>query len=140
MSDTTTASRLLFDRYYTFASLIILSYDTLVTISIEVEKIWKRRYTGLTILWFLNRWHILLALVPFLISFFERTWTEKKFVYNSPSSAIQKRDGHLKKLFPVAIASTDTPCLSPLPSALLLESYFPLGHTASTSAICGLLL
>lgn len=62
----------IFDRYYTFASLSsssqhlkpsencpkivifqLLSYDTLLTISFEVEKIWKRKYTGLTILWFL---------------------------------------------------------------------------------------
>ena len=31
----------------------LLSYDILLTFSTEVDKIWRRKFTGVTVLWFL---------------------------------------------------------------------------------------
>ena len=31
----------------------MLTYDTILTLPLEVEKIWSRKYTVVTVLWFL---------------------------------------------------------------------------------------
>ena len=36
--------------------LALLSYDIVLTFSTEVDKIWRRKFTGVTVLWFLVRW------------------------------------------------------------------------------------
>lgn len=39
----------------------MMVYDITITFSQEVEKVWKRRFSGLTILWFLVRpYHVYL--------------------------------------------------------------------------------
>ena len=57
----------------------MMVYDITITFSQEVEKVWKRRFSGLTILWFLVRpYHV------YLISDGERgkgiTWSFVKFL------------------------------------------------------------
>ncbi|KAI5119656.1 hypothetical protein M0805_007747 [Coniferiporia weirii] len=51
-------------KFYALASLIMMVYDNFLTFSTEVEKIWKRKFSGLTLLYFLNRWVFLLAVIP----------------------------------------------------------------------------
>ena len=46
----------------------MMAYDIILTFSIEIEKIWKQRFSGLTILWLLVSFlrHILLIVLIFL--------------------------------------------------------------------------
>ncbi|THH10129.1 hypothetical protein EW145_g1544 [Phellinidium pouzarii] len=39
-----------------------------------VEKVWRRKFTGLTVLWFLNRWVFFLAVIPTIVSFHDPQW------------------------------------------------------------------
>ena len=46
----------------------MLFYDILITFGDEVEKIWKQRFTGATVLWFLVS-HALFSSVDLSLSF-----------------------------------------------------------------------
>ena len=48
---------------------MILIYDQLITLSDEVEHVWKRKWTGATLLFFLNRYATLFkTIVGFAIN------------------------------------------------------------------------
>ncbi|PAV21464.1 hypothetical protein PNOK_0409100 [Pyrrhoderma noxium] len=64
-------------KSYALAAFTMMVYDITITFSQEVEKVWKRRFSGLTILWFLNRWIFFLATIPTLFSFHDPRWTDK---------------------------------------------------------------
>ncbi|EJC99729.1 uncharacterized protein FOMMEDRAFT_160173 [Fomitiporia mediterranea MF3/22] len=65
----TAATHLEAAKYYDLAAFVMLLYDTLLTIPREVDKIWKKHWTGVTLLWFLNRWIFILAVVPTIVAF-----------------------------------------------------------------------
>ncbi|TCD67180.1 hypothetical protein EIP91_000406 [Steccherinum ochraceum] len=64
----TAATHLAGAKYYAMASFVMMTYDILLTFPTELEKIWKQRYSGVTVLWFMNRWFFLAAVIPTIAS------------------------------------------------------------------------
>ncbi|EJD00205.1 uncharacterized protein FOMMEDRAFT_148482 [Fomitiporia mediterranea MF3/22] len=52
----------------------MLVYDIALTFTTEVEKIWKQKFTGLTVLWFLNRWLFLLEVTVVYVAYLDPGW------------------------------------------------------------------
>lgn len=50
----------------------MLVYDIMLTFPREVNKIWRKtRLSGLTVIWFCNRWVFLLMVIPTIASEFK---------------------------------------------------------------------
>ncbi|KAH8111800.1 hypothetical protein DFH11DRAFT_1546390 [Phellopilus nigrolimitatus] len=66
---TSAALHLLATKYYAIAAegKSMVAYDIILTFPLEVEKIWKQKFSGLTILWFLNRWVYFFASIVTMI-------------------------------------------------------------------------
>ncbi|EJC99747.1 uncharacterized protein FOMMEDRAFT_22837 [Fomitiporia mediterranea MF3/22] len=62
-------------KYYAIASFAMLVYDIFLTFSTEVEKIWKRRFTAVTVLWVMIRWIYLAGIIVIYVSYFDPDWT-----------------------------------------------------------------
>ncbi|EMD37587.1 hypothetical protein CERSUDRAFT_154305 [Gelatoporia subvermispora B] len=71
---TTTADHLLAAKLYSLASCVMLFYDIALTFGDEVEKIWKQRFTGATVLWFMNRYLSPLGYIVIIVSFNDPNW------------------------------------------------------------------
>ncbi|PAV21453.1 hypothetical protein PNOK_0408000 [Pyrrhoderma noxium] len=56
------------------AGYSMMAYDVLLTFSDEVERIWKKRFSFLTVLWFLNRWVYGAAYIVVIIGFYDPNW------------------------------------------------------------------
>ncbi|KAI5119657.1 hypothetical protein M0805_007748 [Coniferiporia weirii] len=69
----------------------MMVYDNLLTLSPEVEKIWKRKFSGLTLLYFLNRWVFLLAIIPAYIGLFDQ-WSHEVDVSHFPTQYFKLMD------------------------------------------------
>ncbi|THH07848.1 hypothetical protein EW145_g3107 [Phellinidium pouzarii] len=65
----TSAEHLVAAKYYALCSFVMLTYDISLTLSLEIEKIWKKQISGLSVLWFLNRWVFFAAVIPTIASF-----------------------------------------------------------------------
>jgi len=48
-------------KYFFFAALAITVYDHVLTLDIEVEHIWKRKFSAVTVLFFFTRYYFLVA-------------------------------------------------------------------------------
>jgi len=70
----TTAEHLLAAKLYSLASCVMLFYDIALTFGDEVEKIWKQRFTGATVLWFMNRYLSPLGYIVIIVSFNDPNW------------------------------------------------------------------
>ncbi|KAH9918705.1 uncharacterized protein BXZ73DRAFT_105103 [Epithele typhae] len=70
----TAADHLLAAKMYSLASCVMLFYDIAITFGDEVEKIWKQRFTGATVLWFLNRYLSPLGYIVIIVSFQDPDW------------------------------------------------------------------
>ncbi|OCH85812.1 hypothetical protein OBBRIDRAFT_807230 [Obba rivulosa] len=75
-----TADRhLLAVKMFNMVSCVMLWYDIALTFGDEVEKIWKQRFTGATILWFMNRYPLPLGvehmLIPDSPAIHDPSWT-----------------------------------------------------------------
>ncbi|KAH8102082.1 hypothetical protein BXZ70DRAFT_906079 [Cristinia sonorae] len=68
---TKAATHLTAAKYYDIASFTMMVYDIILTFPLEVEKIWSQKFTGVTVLWFLNRWWFLFAVIPTIAGFFD---------------------------------------------------------------------
>ncbi|KAK7683085.1 hypothetical protein QCA50_013758 [Cerrena zonata] len=66
------ASHLMAAKMFSLASCVMLFYDMAITFGDEVEKIWKQRITGATVLWFLNRYLSPLGYIIIIVSFHDR--------------------------------------------------------------------
>ncbi|KAJ3551356.1 hypothetical protein NM688_g4750 [Phlebia brevispora] len=66
------ARTLLATKIYSVAACVMLFYDICITFGDEVEKIWKRRFTGATVLWFMNRYLNPLGYIVIIVSFHQR--------------------------------------------------------------------
>ncbi|KAI0325781.1 hypothetical protein GY45DRAFT_197631 [Cubamyces sp. BRFM 1775] len=72
----TTAEHLMAAKMYSLASCVMLFYDIAITFGDEVEKIWKQRFTGATVLWFLNRYLSPLGYIVVIVSFQDPGWSK----------------------------------------------------------------
>ncbi|KAI9067814.1 hypothetical protein FKP32DRAFT_226433 [Trametes sanguinea] len=70
----TAAEHLTAAKMFSLASCVMLFYDIAITFGDEVEKIWKQRFTGATVLWFLNRYLSPLGYIVIIVSFNDPSW------------------------------------------------------------------
>ncbi|KAL4253687.1 hypothetical protein ABKN59_003728 [Abortiporus biennis] len=68
----TAGEHLMAAKMFSLASCVMLFYDIVLTFGDEVERIWKQRFTGATILWFLNRYLSPLGYIVIIVSFHSR--------------------------------------------------------------------
>ncbi|KAI0635028.1 hypothetical protein C8Q77DRAFT_1072359 [Trametes polyzona] len=73
----TAAEHLLAAKMFSLASCVMLFYDIAITFGDEVEKIWKQRFTGATVLWFLNRYLSPLGYIVIIVSFHDPSWSKE---------------------------------------------------------------
>ncbi|KJA19153.1 hypothetical protein HYPSUDRAFT_907934 [Hypholoma sublateritium FD-334 SS-4] len=62
-------------KMYSLATFVMFYYDTLITFGDEVERVWKRKFTWFTVLWFLNRYVPLIGFAIFILAFHDSAWT-----------------------------------------------------------------
>ncbi|KAI0674178.1 hypothetical protein C8Q78DRAFT_1075851 [Trametes maxima] len=72
----TAAEHLMAAKMFSLASCVMLFYDIAITFGDEVEKIWKQRFTGATVLWFLNRYLSPLGYIVIIVSFHDPSWSK----------------------------------------------------------------
>ncbi|RDX46609.1 hypothetical protein OH76DRAFT_821368 [Lentinus brumalis] len=72
----TAAEHLLAAKLFSLASCVMLFYDMAITFGDEVERIWKQRFTGATVLWFLNRYLSPLGYIVIIVSFNDPSWSK----------------------------------------------------------------
>jgi len=65
----TAAEHLMAAKMFSLASCVMLFYDMAITFFDEVERIWKQKFSGATILWFLNRYLSPLGYIVIIVSF-----------------------------------------------------------------------
>ncbi|KAH9852435.1 hypothetical protein C2E23DRAFT_730893 [Lenzites betulinus] len=63
-------------KMFSLASCVMLFFDIAITFGDEVEKIWKQRFTGATVLWFLNRYLSPLGYIVIIVSFHDPSWSK----------------------------------------------------------------
>ena len=54
---------------------MVLYYDWLLTLPLEIDRFWKRRLTGPTVLFILNRYYPIVTVIPELIAYFTDTFS-----------------------------------------------------------------
>ncbi|PFH49358.1 hypothetical protein AMATHDRAFT_81343 [Amanita thiersii Skay4041] len=64
-----TAEHLMAAKMFSLASCVMIFYEVLITMDEEVERIWKRKFTPVTFLWFLNRYLSPLGYIVIIVSF-----------------------------------------------------------------------
>ncbi|KAI1798334.1 hypothetical protein LXA43DRAFT_23672 [Ganoderma leucocontextum] len=72
----TAAEHLMAAKMFSLASCVMLFYDITITFGDEVERIWKQRFTGATVLWFLNRYLSPLGYIVIIVSFHDPSWSK----------------------------------------------------------------
>ncbi|KAI0685273.1 hypothetical protein C8T65DRAFT_701627 [Cerioporus squamosus] len=72
----TAAEHLLAAKLFSLASCVMLFYDIAITFGDEVERIWKQRFTGATVLWFFNRYLSPLGYIVIIVSFNDPSWSK----------------------------------------------------------------
>ncbi|RPD65341.1 hypothetical protein L226DRAFT_531073 [Lentinus tigrinus ALCF2SS1-7] len=73
---TTAAEHLMAAKMFSLASCVMLFYDIAITFGDEVERIWKQRFTGATVLWFLNRYLSPLGYIVIIVAFHDPSWSK----------------------------------------------------------------
>jgi len=66
---------LIASKYYMLASIVILYFDYFLTFDLEIENLWKKRFTGPTILFLLNRYYPMLFYVVVLVAVHDPSWS-----------------------------------------------------------------
>ncbi|KAF8994598.1 hypothetical protein BDQ17DRAFT_1366745 [Cyathus striatus] len=75
----TTVNDLTAGKYFQLAAFVMLIYDHILTFPDEVERIWKQRFSGATVLFLLNRYVTPLQFIVIIDAFHDPIWT-KKFI------------------------------------------------------------
>jgi len=57
-------------RYHILASVVMLYFDWMLTFSLEVERFWKSKLTGPTILFFANRYFPIIGVILEMVAYF----------------------------------------------------------------------
>ncbi|PPR01532.1 hypothetical protein CVT24_001844 [Panaeolus cyanescens] len=71
------AGNLMIAKMYSLAACVMLFYDMVITFGEEVEQIWMRKFSLLTVLYFLNRYLSPLGYIVIIVSFHDSTWTKE---------------------------------------------------------------
>ncbi|KAF8591752.1 hypothetical protein K439DRAFT_1611030 [Ramaria rubella] len=71
------AAHLNFARFYMLVSIIVLYYDWILTLPMEINRFWKPNITGPTVLFFLNRYFPLISFIPTTIAYFTDTFSSE---------------------------------------------------------------
>ncbi|KAL0958504.1 hypothetical protein HGRIS_000646 [Hohenbuehelia grisea] len=71
------AEHLMAAKMFSLASCVMLFYDIVLTFGDEVEYIWKKKFTPVTLLWFMNRYLSPLGYVVIIVSFHD-PWPESR--------------------------------------------------------------
>ncbi|KAF9547692.1 hypothetical protein CPC08DRAFT_769395 [Agrocybe pediades] len=74
-------------KYFQIAAYVMLIYDHLLTFSVEVERIWKPKFSGASVLFLINRYATPLQFIVIIDAFQDPIWT-KDFVKKSIALAI----------------------------------------------------
>jgi len=72
---TQAASHLTASKYYALAAYVMFVYDIFLTFPLEIEKIWTKKFNGLTILWFSNRWFFLAGVTITYVAYLDPNWS-----------------------------------------------------------------
>ncbi|KAL5514434.1 hypothetical protein ACEPAG_2522 [Sanghuangporus baumii] len=64
-----------FIKYYVLASITLLYFDHVITLPLEVRRIWCARFTGATVLFLLNRYVPFFGYIPVVFGMFNPPWT-----------------------------------------------------------------
>ncbi|KAF9041560.1 hypothetical protein BJ165DRAFT_1350015 [Panaeolus papilionaceus] len=70
------ASNLMIAKMYSLAACVMIFYDMAITFGEEVEQIWMRKFSLLTVLWFLNRYLSPLGYIVIIVSFHD-PWSKE---------------------------------------------------------------
>ncbi|KIM38019.1 hypothetical protein M413DRAFT_249814 [Hebeloma cylindrosporum] len=70
------ARNLMVAKMFSLASCVMLFYDIVITFGQEVERIWMRKFTMVTALWFLNRYLSPLGYIVIIVSF-HHPWSKE---------------------------------------------------------------
>ncbi|KAF4615902.1 hypothetical protein D9613_011369 [Agrocybe pediades] len=62
-------------KYFQIAAYVMLLYDHMLTFSDEVERIWKARFSGATLLFLINRYVTPLQFIIIIDAFNDPIWT-----------------------------------------------------------------
>ncbi|RDB17476.1 hypothetical protein Hypma_001601 [Hypsizygus marmoreus] len=70
------AGHLMAAKMFSLAACVMLLYDIFITMADEVEQIWSRSFTPMTVLWFLNRYLSPLGYIVIITSF-HQPWSKE---------------------------------------------------------------
>ncbi|KAF9547693.1 hypothetical protein CPC08DRAFT_715761 [Agrocybe pediades] len=73
----TTSKHLLAVKYFQIAAYVMLIYDHMLTLSMEVERIWKRKFSGASMLFLINRYVTPLQFIVIIDAFQDPVWTKE---------------------------------------------------------------
>ncbi|KJA19154.1 hypothetical protein HYPSUDRAFT_204885 [Hypholoma sublateritium FD-334 SS-4] len=65
-------------KMYSLATFVMVYYDIIITFGDEVERIWKRKFTWFTLLWFLNRYVPPAGFAIITLAFHDPAWTSNE--------------------------------------------------------------
>jgi len=86
-----TARHLLAAKYFQVAAFVMLLYDHMLTFDQEVNRIWKQKFSGVTLLFLTNRYLTPIQFTIIMVAFHYPSWTgkvcEKYVVFEGASSA-----------------------------------------------------
>ncbi|KAF5321748.1 hypothetical protein D9619_001272 [Psilocybe cf. subviscida] len=74
---TSGAHHLLAAKYFQLAAFVMLIYDHILTFPEEVDRIWKRKISGASILFLINRYVTPLQFIIILDAFHDPRWTKR---------------------------------------------------------------
>ncbi|KAJ3502187.1 hypothetical protein NLJ89_g8998 [Agrocybe chaxingu] len=69
------AYHLLAGKYFQLAAFVMLVYDHILTFDQEVDRIWKQKFSGASLLFFINRYVTPLQFIIILDAFHDPIWT-----------------------------------------------------------------
>ena len=61
-------------KYYALACVALLYYDWILTLPLEIRRVWASKFTFGTYLFFINRYVSVIAYIPIVLSLFNPPW------------------------------------------------------------------
>ncbi|KJA19156.1 hypothetical protein HYPSUDRAFT_204886 [Hypholoma sublateritium FD-334 SS-4] len=62
-------------KMYSLATFVMVYYDIIITFGDEVERVWRRKFTWFSVLWFLNQYVPPLGFVVIILAFHNSAWS-----------------------------------------------------------------
>ncbi|PPR02230.1 hypothetical protein CVT24_011458 [Panaeolus cyanescens] len=88
-------------KYFQIAAFVMLVYDHVLTFSDEVERVWKQRMSGATVLFLINRYITPIQFIIIIDAFHDPRWTEEvcnQFVVFEGASTAALVGGYLSEI------------------------------------------